>query len=221
MDLQQAIQARHAVRSYTDRAIEGETLEQLRLVVEQCNRDSGLHIQLLLNEPEAFGAGRLVYGRLQNVKNYIALVGKKGEGVAEQCGYYGEKIVLRAQQLGLNTCWVAMSYSKGNCAAAIRPGEKLHLVIAVGYGTTPGHPRKTKSIDALCHTDGPMPDWFRRGMQAVQLAPTAINQQKIHFILEGNTVAASPGVGFYTKTDLGIAKYHFEVGAGTGGWKWK
>jgi hypothetical protein len=65
-----------------------------------------------------------------------------------------------------------------------------------------------------------MPDWFRRGVEAAQLAPTAMNQQKFLFELNGGKVKAIPMTGFYVKVDLGIAKYHFEVGAGEGDWTW-
>ncbi len=37
------------------------------------------------------------------------MIGKKGPTLEESCGYYGERLVLLAQQLGLNTCWVAMT----------------------------------------------------------------------------------------------------------------
>ncbi len=221
MDLLDAIKARHSVRSFTGAKIEGETEKQLRLAVEECNRDSGLNIQLCLNEPRAFDSMMARYGKFKNVKNYVALVGKPGEGFEEKCGYYGEKIVLRAMQLGLNSCWVAMSYSKGKSAAVVGNGEKLLMVIALGYGDTSGASHETKTLETLCRVKGTMPEWFRSGMMAAMMAPTAMNQQKFLFTLEGNTVSPEALSGFYTKTDLGIVKYHFEIGAGAGDWKWK
>ena len=66
-----------------------------------------------------------------------------------------------------------------------------------------------------------MPDWFRKGMEAAQLAPTAVNQQKFLFTLsDGNTVTAKAIGGFYDKVDLGIVKYHFEIGAGKENFSW-
>ncbi|MGI6152560.1 MAG: nitroreductase family protein [Christensenellaceae bacterium] len=220
MDLLEAIKERHSVRSYTDKAIEGEVLEQLRQFIDECNRQSGLHIQLCLNEPAAFSGMMARYGRFTNVRNYVALVGKKGPALDETCGYYGEKIVLFAQQLGLRTCWVAASYSKGKSAATVQPNEKLLMVISIGYGTNSGTPRKTKPAEKFYQANGNVPDWFISGVQAAMLAPTAMNQQKFHFKLAGNQVVAQPGTGFYTKVDLGIAKYHFEAGAGQEGWEW-
>ena len=222
MDLHEAMRARHAVRSYTDRRIEGKVLSELKRAIDGENRDSGLRMQLCLDEPKAFSGMMAHYGKLHNVKNYVALVGTKGVDLDEKCGYYGEKIVLRAQQLGLNTCWVAMTFSKAKSKGAltINPGEKLLMVIAIGYGESGGVAHTSKPIEALSKTEGAVADWFRRGMEAAQLAPTAVNQQKFVFSLNGNAVSASAGSGFYSKVDLGIAKYHFEIGAGDSGWKW-
>lgn len=87
MDLWQAMEERHSVRSYTDRKIEGAVLQELSAMVEECNKESGLHIQLCLEEPEAFSGMLARYGKFHNVRNYIALVGKKGRRLEELCGY--------------------------------------------------------------------------------------------------------------------------------------
>ena len=216
----EAIKARHAVRSYTDRALEGAVLEQLRQAVEDCNRESGLHLQLCCGEPQAFSGRMARYGKFHGVRNYLALVGKQGPHLDETCGYWGEKLVLLAQRLGLNTCWVALTYSKGKSPVTVGPGEKLVLVVAMGYGETSGGPHKMKSVEALSRAQSPMPNWFRRGVEAAQLAPTAVNQQKFCLELDGTTVHPIPGFGPYTKVDLGIACYHFQVGAGPGSWRW-
>ena len=220
MNLIEAMEQRHAVRSYEDRPIAPEAREALQACIAQCNRESGLHIQLVLDEPKGFSGLLAHYGKFSGVKNYIALIGKKSPDLEEACGYYGEKLVLRAQQLGLNTCWVAMTYSKVKTAFQVGSGEKLCLVIAVGYGTTQGAGHPVKRPEEVSRVEGTAPEWFRRGVQAALLAPTAMNQQKFTFTLQGDTVAARAGAGFYSKVDLGIAKYHFEIGAGTGNFRW-
>jgi len=222
MDLAEAIKLRHSVRSYTEQKIKGETLVRLNQTIADCNRDSGLNIQLCLNEKRAFSGIMARYGKFKNVCNYVALIGRTNDAALEEkCGYYGEKIVLDAQQSGLNTCWVGLSYSKGKSPAVVLPGQKLLLVISIGYGKTGGTGHNVKPIEKLCQCSDSMPPWFRSGVEAAQLAPTAMNQQKFLFTLEGNKVKASTGAGFYTKVDLGIAKYHFETGAGSAAWEWE
>lgn len=128
--------------------------------------------------------------------------------------------MLFAQQMGLNTCWVAMNYSKIRTAFTVGSGEKLCIVIALGYGKTQGISHKSKPAEAVMEAEGPVPDWFRQGVSAALLAPTAMNQQKFTFSLKDGKVRAKAGLGFYSKIDLGIAKYHFEVGAGKDSFDW-
>ena len=219
MDLMEAMEARHSVRQYQNKPLSEETVKALQEEIQTCNQESGLHIQLVTNEPKAFDSFMAHYGKFRGVTNYIAMIGKKG-GLDEACGYYGERFVLFAQQLGLNTCWVAMTYSKIKTAFVIEQGEKLYIVIALGYGETQGIPHKTKELNAVAKAAEPMPAWFQDGIKAALLAPTAMNQQKFLFTLNGSQVSAKAGTGFYTKIDLGIAKYHFEIGAGRDNFNW-
>ncbi len=220
MTLMEAMQARHSVRQYREEALRKEDAALLREEIEACNAESGLHIQLVCGEPKAFSGLLARYGKFSGVTNYIALVGKKGPDLSETCGYFGERIVLRAQQIGLNTCWVAMTYSKVPSAFSAGEGEKLCAVIAVGYGKTQGSGHRVKSVREVTEGEPPFPEWFVSGVEAALLAPTAMNQQKFRFALHGNRVSATAGSGFYTKLDLGIVKYHFAMGAGADAFTW-
>lgn len=221
MTLMEAINARHSVRQYQRKDLETDIISALTKEIDACNKESGLHIQLVMKEPKAFDSFMAHYGKFTGVENYIALVGKKDAQLEEKCGYYGERLVLLAQQLGLNTCWVALTYSKTKSAYTVDAGEKLCVVIALGYGETQGSARKSKSAEEVTQTDGQAPNWFREGTKAALLAPTAMNQQKFSLTLKGNKVSAKAGKGFYTKLDLGIVKYHFEIGAGKNNFEWE
>ncbi len=221
MTITEAMQARHSVRQYTDKPLGTDAIAALQGAIDACNKESGLHIQLVTNEPKAFDGLMAHYGKFSGVTDYIAMIGQKSPRLDALCGYYGERLVLLAQQLGLNTCWVAMTYSKIKTAFTIRSGEKLCVVIALGYGKTQGTPHKSKAVSTVAQEDGPTPDWFRQGVEAALLAPTAMNQQKFLFTRNGDQVSVKAGRGFYTKLDLGIVKYHFKLGAGETGWTWQ
>ncbi|MGN1249383.1 MAG: nitroreductase family protein [Candidatus Spyradocola sp.] len=210
----EAMRARHSVRQYQDRPLEAAQATALRQEIEACNALSGLHIQLVTDEPKAFGGLMAHYGKFSGVRSYIALVGKKGPGLDEACGYWGEKLVLAAQMLGLNTCWVALTYKKVTGAFQVAPGEKLALVIALGHGATQGVPHKSKPAQAVSDLAPDSPDWYRAGVEAALLAPTAMNQQKFTIARGGETATIKAGRGAYAKVDLGIVKYHFELGSG-------
>ena len=220
MDMITAMKERHSVRSYKNEPIADELLAVLQDEIDDCNREGNLHIQLITNEPKAFDSFMAHYGKFSGVTNYIALIGKKSPDLEEKCGYYGERLVLKAQSLGLNSCWVAMTYKKIPGTFTLDAGEKLTVVIAIGYGKTNGVVHKSKAISAVSNVTANSPEWFKNGVKAALLAPTAMNQQKFTLTLNQNEVTAKAGMGFYAKTDLGIVKYHFEIGANSSEWHW-
>lgn len=221
MTILEAIDRRHSVRSYSDKRISKETAEELQNEIALCNQESGLHIQLITEEESAFGGFAAHYGKFSGVRNYLAVVGAKASDLEERAGYYGERIALTAQMLGLNTCWAAMTVSKREVKKHIKigRGEKLVIVLALGYGKTQGRAHKSKEMEKLC-TGADRPLWFENGMKAVMLAPTAMNQQKFLISCRGNKVTAESLGGFYSDIDLGIVKYHFEIGAGKENFEW-
>jgi len=215
VDMQQAMDERHSVRHYKEQPLEEKTVQEMEKAIEEVNRKSGLHIQLLCEEPIALSGGTVRYGRFHGAKNYLAMVGKKTADLMERVGYYGEELVLRGKCMGLDSCWVAMTYQKVSGSYQLDPEEELVCVIALGYGMSHGVPHKSKPVQRLCRYKPPMPEWFHRGMEAAMLAPTAMNQQK--FLLthvEDYRVQALAERAIYSDLDLGIVKYHFELGAG-------
>ena len=222
MTLQEAIVARHSVRQYIEKPIEAEIIERLNEEIALCNQEGKLHIQQVTNELKAFGGGMAKYGKFCGVSNYLAMVGPKGAD--EAIGYYGERLVLLAQTLGLNSCWVGLSFKKQPDQYKIADGEKLHCVIALGYGANQGVQHPLRPMEKFIKSNTPLPDWFKHGMEAVLLAPTAVNQQKFEFeLIDDHTVTVRARFTLigYGKIDLGIAKYHFEVGAGKENFNWK
>ncbi len=209
MQMLDLMKERHSVRQYSDKKIDGDVKTKLDTYVASINEESGLSMQIFYNEPNCFNSMLAHYGKFSNVKNYIAIVGKKEE--QEKAGYYGEKLVLKCQELGLNTCWVALTHGKVNVQT--QPQQKLLILIALGYGTNTGVAHKSKPIKELCKEDA-YPEWFMKGMEAVSLAPTAMNQQKFLFEMKNGQVYAKALRGFYSKIDLGIVKYHFEAVTG-------
>ena len=151
MDIKEAIKSRHSVRYYKDEPIFEEARAELEALIDACNAESGLHMQLIVNDPECFNTLLAHYGMFKNVKNYIAIVGPKSmSDLDERGGYFGQKIVIAAQMLGLNTCWVAGTYRRGKCKADLEAGEKIVCVIAIGYGENEGTKHRSKPLAKVC-----------------------------------------------------------------------
>lgn len=209
----QAVKARHSVRAYQDKPISPDASRALKERIAQLNEKYDLHMQYIEPAGAVFSRITNKFTGFRNVPAYIAMVGKRGDDLFERCGYVGEQVVLYARQLGLNTCWAGF-FKRKKVTAEIRDGEKLVLVIAVGYGVDQGRQRRSKQIADVTDVQD-MPDWFREGLKAALLAPTAVNQQKFFFTLDGDKPLAKVSAnGPFVKLDLGIVKYHFELGSG-------
>ena len=233
MTIQEAIEARHSVRAYKEQPLAEDAVKVLEEQIAALNKEQHLHIQLVVNEPKAFKGTLAKYGKFRNANNYIVMAGKKADDLDERIGYYGEQLVLLAQTLGLNTCWVGLSYTKVPETYVLDEGEKVVCYISIGYGETQGRGHKIKTVEQVSKStvkvDANCDDmlWFKNGVEAALLAPTAVNQQKFSFEYIGmengrHVVKAKRGFSIigYTKIDLGIAKYHFEIGAGKVNFEW-
>ena len=226
MTLLEAIDARHSVRRYISRPLEREVVDCLRAKIDECNSKGNLHIQLVLNEKKGF-SGMLAYGSFSGVENYIVMAGRRADDLDERVGYYGEQIVLLAQQLGLGTCWAGLSYRKVKGAYALDSEEKVACMISLGYPDDAGRKHKCKSVEDVSNASVSTPEWFEQGVRAALKAPTAVNQQKFYIEYAGvkdgrHCVCARrlfSMVG-YTSMDLGIVKLHCEIGAGKDNFEW-
>ena len=213
----EAIYARHSVRSYLPEKPAAEKLLELKELIAACNREGNLHLQLLENAGNTFNRGLHKLTGLGTAPCAVACVGPEDDTLEERIGYYGERVVLRAQQLGLNTCWVGM-YRKDGVPAEVCPGERLVITIALGCGAVQGKPHKSKKPERLAGFMDGRPEWYRLGAELAMLAPTAVNQQSflIEYREDGSVVFSNLG-GPFSKVDLGIVKYHFEVGKAAAG----
>ncbi len=222
MDIFEAMSARHAVRKYTDKELSAEVIEALEREIEKCNHEGGLRMKLVVNREKAFGGFFSHYGLFSGVRNYLAMIGPDKEETGEKLGYYGERIVLLAQRLGLNSCWVGATYKKSACGKTceVKDGEKLFCVVALGYGRTQGAPHKNKPTEEICLLPQDAPEWFLRGVRAAMLAPTALNKQQFKIEYDEDGVTIWQPRGSYSDLDVGIVKCHFEFGAGKENFRW-
>lgn len=215
LSIEEAVKARHSVRVYQKKSIPEDVIKQLNEFIEECNREGNLHFQFWEDAGNTFNRLLNKAMGLGSAPSVIACIGEDDPTLDSRIGYYGEKIVIFAQQLGLNTCW-AGTYNKKNVKAAIADNERLAIVIAIGYGENQGRVRKSKSVAQVIQgEEKDMPDWFIKGVETALLAPTAINQQKFMFVLkDGEKVEIIDKGGVLSQIDCGIVKYHFEIGSG-------
>ena len=208
-----AIKERHSVRNYEAKKIEADKVEKIRAKIEELNKEGNLHLQFMEDAGKTYNKLFNKVAGLGSAPSVIACVGIDDDTLEQRVGYYGEKLVLFIQELGLNTCW-AGTFNEKNIGAEVGDGEKLVISIAVGYGKDKGKPHKSKSPEQVIEAKGDRPYWFNKGVDMALLAPTAINQQKFTIRLnEDESVDFVDKGGIFSQVDLGIVRCHFEIGA--------
>lgn len=214
MTQEEAIRARHSVRAYEDKAISPDLIEKLKERIGELNKEGDLHLQLLEDAGKAYSRLMTRFMGLDSAPSVIVCVGKDDATLEERVGYFGEKLVLYAQQLGLNTCWTG-TFNKKTEGIVTDEGERMVIFIAIGYGSNQGKPHKCRPLSQIVSGKEEHPEWFDKGVELAQLAPTAVNQQKYRICLnDDDSVEFKDLGGAFSKVDLGIVRYHFEVGSG-------
>jgi len=220
MTIKEAIKQRHMVRKYTDKKIPVDLVELLNARIEENNKKYGLNLKLVIGNADGIaGIAKLLLAK--EVNNYFVLAGTDTPDLDEKLGYCGADLILYAQTLGLNTWWVGGMYN-GNGAKKNLENQNVRVngVIAVGYGQTQGVQHKMKTAEEISSYNGTAPQWFLDGVEALLHAPTALNKMAFTVQGDGNKVSITCSSGHFAGIDLGIGKYHFEVGAGADNFEW-
>ena len=197
MDFKEAMQKRHMVRKYTDKPLSDEIIAKINERIELNNKTYNLNMKLMIN----------------NSKGVSSIID-------ERLGYSGADIMLYAQTLGLNTWWVGGTFNRS--VSSYVDNKKVTGIIAIGYGQTQGVPHKSKNVEDVSKYEGTIiPSWFISGVDGALLAPTALNKQDFMLIGNGNRVKIECSNGIFTGSNVGLIKYHFELGAGKGNFEWE
>lgn len=221
MTIKETIKERHTVRKYKNIPISSNLIELLNKRIAKNNEVYGLNMVLVTENSDGInGIAKLVLAK--GVNNYIVLAGTDSPALDENLGYCGADIILYAQTLGLNTWWVGgMFNAKGAKKNIQESNVKINGIIAIGYGQTQGAQHKSKSAVEISQYNGIAPQWFIDGVDALLYAPTALNKQAYMVKGVGNKVSITCNNGRFSGIDLGIGKYHFEVGAGKENFEWE
>ncbi len=219
MDLKEAMQQRHMVRKYLDKKIPEDIVSKINGRIETNNKKYNLNMKLMLNNDTGVSSIiKLILAR--GVNNFIILAGDNSPDLEEKLGYSGADIMLYAQTLGLNTWWVGGTYNRG--VSKYVDNKKVTGIIAIGYGQTQGVPHKSKTVEEVSkYKNTIIPSWFIAGVDAALLAPTALNKQDFMIIGNGNKVSIECDNGIFTGSNVGLIKYHFELGAGKENFEWE
>jgi hypothetical protein len=238
----EAVSVRRSRRVYDGRRLPDDDAEALAGACETFRPYPDARIVFLREAPGTIFTGVVgSYGKVRGAPSaFVFVADAASETGEEHCGYTGEGVVLEATARGLQTCWIGGSFSRSVARSLVdlREGEEVRAVSPVGYAvSTPpagerllfgaGREKHRKPLEEIAPGYQSWPDWAKAGVDAAQLAPSAVNRQPWRFRLEDGSVVVSasarslPGVS--VRLDCGIAMLHFELGArghgGDGTWE--
>lgn len=218
MEIKEAMLKRHMVRKYIDKKLSRDIINVLTKRIDENNKKYNLNMKLMTNNEKAFNfIIKLLLAK--GVKNYIILAGDKSSNLDEKLGYSGADIMLYAQTLGLNTWWVGGTFNRS--VSKYVDNKKVIGIIAIGYGQTQGVQHKSKKAEEVYKYEGNIPEWFKNGVNSALLAPTALNKQDFMINGRNNKVSIKYSNSVFSGANLGLVKYHFEVGAGKENFEWE
>jgi len=135
-----AINKRVSVRSYADRPIENDKKQEIINLLqstERCPFGNKVRFTLIdfseMDKEEIRNLG--TYGFISGAKFFIVSAIKYDVGVFMDLGYCFEKVILKATNLDLGTCWMGGTFKRANFAERINISEDeiVPAISPVGY----------------------------------------------------------------------------------------
>jgi nitroreductase len=214
MGLYDAIYRRKSIRKYSDEEVHIGVLEELKDYVKLVPKlyndiDIDVHIVEDGSKIQAIMSGIIgSYGKIK-APHYIVVTSEVKEGYLENVGFALEHIVLKMTDMNIGTCWIGGQVKKNLLNGIINMKANHVPVIVVSFGypkdenetiKTFVNSRKRKHIKEFF--SGNLDSQWEKIMEAVRIAPSAINGQPWRFFRDGNRIDV-----YSTKKNFLIAKH--------------
>ena len=236
-----AIENRHSRRKFEPKALKQKNLKELQAVCDGFQPFPDARAVLVTEPPELVFKGAIgSYGKIKGAPAFIAFIGDtESDTVSEHVGYTGEGIILEAEAMGMNTCWVGGLFRPEIVASMVTLGEdeKVYAVTPVGYAPDRmtleeklmagfGLTSRRKTLSKLCIglKQSDWPRWLKPTLEAARQAPSRMNRQPWRFHVEKDSIAVAVNRNTVDADSVtserlccGIAMLHIEVAAGNAG----
>lgn len=233
-----AIERRHSRRKFENKALKPKNLKELSTVCEKFQPFPDARSVLVTENPEQVFRGAIgSYGKIKGAPAFIAFIGDtESDVVNEHIGYTGEGIILEAEAMGLNTCWVGGLFKPDVVASMVSMSddEKVYAVTPVGYAPDRmtleerlmagfGLTSRRKTLSKLCIgiRQSDWPRWLKPTLEAARQAPSRMNRQPWRFHVEKDSIAIAVNRNTVDADSVtserlccGIAMLHIEVAVG-------
>ena len=215
----EAIEKRHSRRAYKQKPLGAEIKQVISQMVDAVNESAGLDFIFIDDATPFF---KIFIGKF----SMIVVAGPDTQKAREDCGYYGESIVLQCVYHGLGTCWVSGTYNENKVYETVNltSEKRIYAVITIGYAKdnysliektmyNATHKKSKTYQDMFEACDAKLPEEYAYGMKLVEKGPSAVNRRPVKFRYENGVLSGYVDEPYSDKSvDFGIAKLHFLIG---------
>nr|WP_297763478.1 nitroreductase family protein [uncultured Butyrivibrio sp.] len=232
------VKERRSVRTFDGSAPKKEDLEALVSYAKDITNPYGVDVRFVFLDADK---NKLSSPVLSGEKCYVSAVTTKKEHAEEAYGYSFEKLLMKAQELGLGNVWIGgtMPRDKFEQASGLTDGEIMPCMSPLGTpakkmsvketlmrkGVKADSRYKFEELFYVGDFNTPMTESYAKShglfddLEVVRFAPSAVNKQPWRIVIDGNKAHffEKKDKGFQTpdydlqKIDIGIALYHFET----------
>jgi hypothetical protein len=207
VDARELIHRRYSCRTYEARTMAAEKRAALDAFMTTRTRGplgSATRFRLIAAAPDDADALRRLgtYGFIKGATGFVVGAVRKGPGDLEDYGYLLEEVVLEATRLGLGTCWLGGTFTRGAFTSrfgGVGRDETIPAVVATGYPGDDGSERIRRReqgdrrfppaelffLDEWAEPLGARADGYGEALEAVRMAPSATNQQPWRIVRRG------------------------------------
>lgn len=232
MTIEEAIHARHSVRTYSPVMPDRTVLDYINSFIAGLKPIfPGTTCRLVLIEKAVDGKIG-TYGVVRGAQCYIAVLnGREGDLQAVNAGVCAEQLVLGLTQRGIGTVWIGGTFSEGDVSRAVKPtpDEIVEAIIPFGFPASKesitsrlfsaiSGSKNRKPFDELFSIGPDSP--FRKGLELMRLAPSAQNKQDWRAVeADGMLHFFTSSTSHFAMLDMGIGLAHFSAAAPAGKWE--
>lgn len=230
MTIQEAIEERHSVRCYDGKALAESDGRNIADIIVAATNPFGGSVTMRMKDFDLHGPQRPgTYGTISGVCTYLLTASGDSENDALATGYEMEGVILAATRLGVSSCWIGGTLSRGDFdrGQSWPAGQTLRLISPLGYAARTQNlrsrltslaigSRKRKAFEALFTVEGTASKEIRAALELMRLAPSSVNSQPWRAIVgtDGTVHFYNAGKKPLNTVDLGIGLYHFHAGMG-------
>lgn len=235
MNYKKLISSRKSVREFKNKDIEQKYFNEIERYINNSKKllpQISVEIKIFNNEDGYEKLNKIAgyNGYMIEAPNYVIILSDVKKGYIENSGYIGERLMLKARDLGIDSCWITFKDSNSiKNKLDILSDKEVTAIIALGYEDNKNIKNKSVSDRLSVEEIVYMNEWGKnisitdleeRGLldafNYARMSPSNLNRQPWRFIIDGGNIILAVKKDEFTSDyelsiDTGIVMLYFSL----------